>query len=291
MGRDQLEGRVATGFPADRDEAARTKMGWFRAKGVAMFTVPGSIAVVTGASSGIGRRLALELAGSGATVVALARREERLVALAPELQRSAPESHHVVCDVSDTDAFTATLGDIEDRHGRIDILVNNAAISEPAGDGLDRYRRVMETNYFAVVAGTLAVLPGMRARRRGAIVNVSSDTARAPTPGEAGYAASKAALSAFTEALSYDAETDGVFLHVLYPGWVPTEMTQSGTDDDQLPPRFVRRTPEQVARVVVAGLGKRRVELDATRLARIAPVARTFFPSAYRRGIRASLRG
>lgn len=255
-----------------------------------MFTVAGSIAVVTGASSGIGRRVALELAGTGATVVALARREERLAALTPELQRSAPESHHVVCDVSDTDGFVATLRDLEDRHGRIDILVNNAAIPEPAGDGLDRYRQVMETNYFAAVAGTLAVLPGMRTRKRGAVVNVSSDTARAPTPGEAGYAASKAALSAFTEALSYDVEADGVFLHVLYPGWVPTEMTQPDTDDDHLPPRMVRRTPEQVARLVVDGLGKRRLELDATKLARIAPIARTFFPSAYRRGIRASLR-
>jgi short-subunit dehydrogenase len=255
-----------------------------------MFTVPGSIAVVTGASSGIGRRLALELASAGATVVALARREERLAALEPELQRGAPDSHYVVCDVSDTDRYAAVLREIEDRHGRIDILINNAAISEPAGDGLDRYREVMETNYFAVVAGTLAVLPGMRSRRRGAVVNVSSDTARAPTPGEAGYAASKAAVSAFTEALSYDVEADGVFLHVLYPGWVPTEMTQPDTDDDHLPPRMVRRTPEQVAHLVVAGLGKRRVELDATKLARIAPVARTFFPSAYRRGIRASLR-
>jgi short-subunit dehydrogenase len=255
-----------------------------------MFTVPGSIAVVTGASSGIGRRLALELAAAGATVAALARREDRLAALVPELQQSAPGSHHVVCDVSDTDGFASVLGELEDRHGRIDILVNNAAIPEPDDEGLDRYRRVMETNYFAVVAGTLAVLPGMRSRGRGAIVNVSSDTARAPSPGEAGYSASKAAVSAFTEALSFDAEADGVFLHVLYPGWVPTEMTQPDTDDEHLPTRFVRRTPEAVARLVVAGLGKRRVELDATKLARIAPLARTFFPSAYRRGVRASLR-
>ena len=79
-------------------------------------------------------------------------------------------------------------------------------------------------------------------------------------------------------------------LHVLYPGWVPTEMTQPGAEEDpHLPPRFIRRTPEQVARLVVAGLGKRRLELDATKVARIAPFARTFFPSAYRRGVRATL--
>jgi uncharacterized protein len=256
-----------------------------------MLTVPGSIAVVTGASSGIGRQLALELAGADATVVALARREARLQELREELQRSSPESGYVVCDVSDTDRFVSVLHEIERDRGRIDVLINNAAISEPSAEGLPRYRDVMETNFFAVVAGTLAVLPGMRARHQGVIVNVSSDTARAPTPGEAGYAASKAAVSAFTEALSFDTEADGVQLHVLYPGWVPTEMTQrDGEQDPNLPPRFVRRTPEQVARLVVQGLNKRRFELDATHLARVAPLARTFFPSAYRRGIRASIR-
>jgi short-subunit dehydrogenase len=257
-----------------------------------MLTVSGSIAVVTGASSGIGRQLALELAAADATVVALARREPRLRDLTEELRRSSPESGYVVCDVSDTDRFAAVLRDIEQDRGRIDVLINNAAIPEPGGDGLARFRQVMETNYFSVVAGTLAVLPGMRARKQGVIVNVSSDTARAPTPGEAGYAASKAAVSAFTEALSFETEPDGVLLHVLYPGWVPTEMTQpNGEQDPNLPPRFVRRTPEQVARLVVQGLTKRRFEIDATRLARVAPVAKTLFPASYRRGIRASIRG
>jgi hypothetical protein len=254
-------------------------------------TVPGSVAVVTGASSGIGRAVALGLAAAGATVIGLARREARLTELADQLRRTAPDSGYVVCDVSDTDAFAAALARIESERGRIDILVNNAAISEPGGDGLAPYRALMETNYFSVVAGTLAVLPGMRARGRGAVVNVSSDSARAPTPGEAGYSASKAAVSAFTEALSFDTEADGVTLHVLYPGWVPTEMTEpDGQPDPHQPPRFVRRAPEQVARLVVAKLGGRRLELDATRLARVAPLARTFFPSAYRRGVRAAMR-
>ena len=256
-----------------------------------MLSVPGSIAVVTGASSGIGRQLALERAAADATVVALARREPRLRELTEELQRSSPESGYVVCDVSDTDRFAAVLRVIEQDRGRIDILINNAAIPEPDAEGLARFRQVMETNYFSVVTGTLAVLPGMRARKQGVIVNVSSDTARAPTPGEAGYSASKAAVSAFTEALSFETEADGVLLHVLYPGWVPTEMTQpDGDQDPNLPPRFVRRTPEQVARLVVQGLNKRRFEIDATHLARVAPVARTLFPASYRRGIRASIR-
>jgi NADP-dependent 3-hydroxy acid dehydrogenase YdfG len=130
-----------------------------------MVTVSGSVAVVTGASSGIGRAIARELAAAGATVIALARREDRLAALAEQLRRSAPGSGYVVCDVSETDRFAASLADIERDHGRIDILVNNAAISEPDGEGVAPYRALMDANYFSVVAGTLAVLPGMRARR------------------------------------------------------------------------------------------------------------------------------
>ena len=255
-----------------------------------MVTVSGSVAVVTGASSGIGRAIAAELAAADATVIGVARREARLAELAVELRRATPASGYVVCDVRDIDRYVAVLGDIERDHGRIDILVNNAAISEPDGAGLAPYRALMDANYFPVVAGTLAVLPGMRARRCGAVVNVSSDSGRAPTPGEPGYSASKAAVSAFTEALSFETEADDVRLHVLYPGWVPTEMTEpDGTPDPHQPPRFVRRTPEQVARLVVAGLARRRLELDATKVARVAPVARTFFPSAYRKGVRATL--
>lgn len=253
-----------------------------------MLALRGSVAVVTGASSGIGRRVAIELAGRGAVVTAIARREERLRQVAVEMQRSSPDSDFVVCDVSDTDRFAAVLAEIEARRGRIDLLVNNAAIGEePAEGGLDGYRRVMETNFYAPVAGTMAVLPGMRARGHGAIVNVSSDAGRAPLPEEPAYSASKAALSAVTESLSYDAEQRGVHLHVLYPGWVPTEMTQgSGTDGANLPPKAVRRTDQQIARLLIDGAGGRRFELDATKVGRLAPLARALAPSLYRRALR-----
>jgi short-subunit dehydrogenase len=248
------------------------------------FTIPGSIAVVTGASSGLGRRMALDLAARGAIVTGLARREDLLRALATEMQRSSPESTYVPCDVSDTDRFAAVLSDLEKRHGCIDLLINDAGIGEPDDDGLDKYRTVLETNFFAAVAGTLAVLPGMLERGRGVVVNVSSDAGRAPGPGEPAYSASKAALSAFTESLSYEVEERGVHFHVLYPGFVPTPMTQ-GSDPARVP-RFVRRTEEQVSQTVLRGLGRPRVEIDATRVARLAPVARALVPGAYRRGVR-----
>jgi short-subunit dehydrogenase len=232
--------------------------------------------------------MALELAREGATVTALARRRERLEQLAGEMRRASSDAGFLVCDVSKTDHYVSVLRDIEGEHGRIDVLVNNAGIGEPEGEGLAPYREVMETNYFAPVTGTLAVLPGMRARRHGAVVNVSSDTGRAPTPGETAYAASKAALSAFTEAMSFEVEPDGVHLHVLYPGWVPTEMTAHG---EHPPPKAVRRTDEQIADLLVRGIGGPRFELDATRIARLAPVGRALFPSAYRWGIKRALPG
>jgi short-subunit dehydrogenase len=253
---------------------------------VDMFTITGAVAVVTGASSGLGRRMAVDLAASGSVVTGIARREDRLRTLAAAMTPSSPASSWVACDVSDTERYSGVLRDVESAHGRIDLLINDAGIGEPDTEGLEKYRTVMATNFFGAVAGTLAVLPGMMRRRHGAIVNVSSDTARAPGPGEPAYAASKAALSAFTESLSFEAERHGVHLHVLYPGFVPTEMTE-GTEVSRIP-RFVRRTEEAVSRAVLEGIGKRRVEIDATRVARLAPVARTFFPGMYRRGVRAA---
>jgi NAD(P)-dependent dehydrogenase (short-subunit alcohol dehydrogenase family) len=251
--------------------------------------LPDQVAVVTGASSGLGRRFALDLAGAGAVVVGVARRAELLAALEVELRKSSPRSSARVCDVSDTDRFAALLARIEDELGRIDVLVNDAGIGEPSGEGtnLAAYRAVIQTNYLAAVAGTLAVLPGMLARRRGVVVNVSSDSGRAPGPGEPAYGASKAALSAFTESMSMRTEGTGVHFHVLYPGWVPTAMGAGAvTAGMPEPPRIVRRSEEQVSRLLLERLGGAKVDIDAAPVARLAPVARALFPRLYRRGLR-----
>lgn len=259
-----------------------------------MFEVRGGVAVVTGASSGLGRRFALDLAGRGAVVVGLARRPELLATLADEMRRRSPSSTTVTCDVSDTDHFVAVLVDIERDQGRIDVLVNNAGTGPPRGEGepdLAAHRLVMATNYFAPVAGTLAVLPGMLARRHGVIVNVSSDSGRAPSPHEAAYSASKAALSTFTEGLSFDIDGTGVHLHVLYPGWVPTAMGNEAIDAGMpLPPKMVRRTEAQVSDLVLARMGGPRLDIDAAPIARLAPVARALFPRTYRKGVRKASR-
>jgi NAD(P)-dependent dehydrogenase (short-subunit alcohol dehydrogenase family) len=255
------------------------------------------VAVVTGASSGIGRSLALELATRGATVVGLARRKDLLDELQLELGRSTPESQAVVCDVGDPDAFRDVLGAAEDRHGRIDHLVNNAGIDimlpvtgleagAPPPD-LATVRTVFDVNFFSVVTGTLAVLPGMLERRRGVIVNVSSDSARAPEPKQGGYAASKAAISAFSESIAHEVTPAGVHVHVLYPGWVPTAMGLSGNEDGgSLPPKAVRRTAEGVATLTADRMGGPRIDINAARLPLLAPIARTIAPRAYQMSMR-----
>lgn len=237
------------------------------------------IAVVTGASSGLGRRLALDLAAHGATVIAVARREDRLRELGCAYR---------VLDVADVDGVTRMLEDIEREHGRIDILLNVAGTGGHAPDEpwlLATTRSVFEVNFFAPYAATIAVLPGMRARRHGVVANMSSDDARSPGPGAGDYPASKAALSAVTESLSYEVRRDGVALHVIYPGWVPTEMGLSAVERGrmQMPPRPTRRTEEQVSATVLSRLGDPRVDINCTKLPLLAPVFRTVAPRSYAR--------
>ena len=235
----------------------------------------GKRAVVTGASSGLGRRLALDLAAAGADVVGLARREDRLQALGIDYR---------VCDVSDVAAYVELLRSL----GTIDILLNVAGIGGIIRQELPSVqstRQVMEVNFFAPYASMVEVLPGMRARGSGVIANMSSDDARAPGPGAGDYCASKAALSAATESLAYEAAEDGVRLHVIYPAWVPTEMGLRAVNTGGLamPPKAARRTEEQVSALVLRRLGGPRVEINAAALPLVAPVFRTVAPTIYHR--------
>jgi short-subunit dehydrogenase len=127
----------------------------------------------------------------------------------------------------------------------------------------------------------------MLERGSGAVLNVSSDHGRAPGAGTPAYCASKAALSAFTESLAHELAGTGVHIHVLYPGWVPTPLGQGAVDSGMaMPPRAVRRTEEGVSKLALDRIGHANFEINAARVATLAPAVRALLPPVYRRSMR-----
>ncbi|MDZ7811101.1 MAG: SDR family NAD(P)-dependent oxidoreductase [Arhodomonas sp.] len=185
----------------------------------------GRLALITGASSGIGAALALALVRRGWRVVIAARRREVL----DELAARAPDALIPrVLDVTDPSAFTETVAALEAEHGELDTVVLNAGDYEPGGlDALEPalFERIMRVNYLGVVHGLVACLPPMRRRRRGQILVTASLSAYRGLPGAAAYGASKAAVLNLAESLRPEAEAAGVTLRVINPGFVKSRLT------------------------------------------------------------------
>lgn len=218
------------------------------------------LAVVTGASSGIGEATARLLAENGWRCVLVARREDRLRALAEEIGGEVE-----LCDVADRSAVDALAARVLDRHPAIHLLLNNAGI--PARGSyltvdLDLVQRVMEVNYLGGVWCTRALLPGLRAAGGGAhvvnLVSVAGTTAFAPA---GAYAASKHAQLAFSRSLSSALRGSGIAVHAVLPGFVETEgFPQKNVLKSRLMRRFVIQ-PAEVAEAVLRSIekGKREV--------------------------------
>ena len=175
------------------------------------------VAVVIGASSGIGREVARRFAHAGAKVVAAARGEEGLRSLVDEIDHSGGSATHVVCDVADAAAVEAVAAAAVDRFGRVDTWVNNAAVSVYAKvweTTPEEYRRTVEVNFLGQVHGALAALPRLREAGGGALIMMSSVESMVGLPLHAAYSASKHAVEGFTEALRRELMADGVPISV-----------------------------------------------------------------------------
>jgi short-subunit dehydrogenase len=221
-------------------------------RGVRRVRIAGSVAVVTGASSGIGRAVALELARRGARVVLVARRRAELEATAAACGRHTPGALAVVADVSSPEDCRRVAAVAEERLGGVDVLVNNAGIGlhkHAARTTPEEVERVLRVNFLGAVHLTAAVLPGMLERRRGSIVNVTSVAGAIPNPREAAYGASKAALAQWTHGLAVDLAGSGVHAGAVSPGPIDTEIWTS--DSGQPWYRGRKYPPEVVARAVV----------------------------------------
>ncbi|HEX7916496.1 SDR family NAD(P)-dependent oxidoreductase [Rudaea sp.] len=187
------------------------------------------IALVTGASSGIGAATALALAEAGAKVAIAARRRDRLDELAKSLAARGAEPLVLEADLLDEHAAQRIVADTEKHFGRLDILVNNAGVMylEPVAEAdLGRWRRMLELNVLSLIASTQAALAGMRARKDGHIVNISSTAGRVANPNAAAYSATKFGVVAFSEALRREVYADGVRVSVIEPGAVATELRE-----------------------------------------------------------------
>ena len=188
----------------------------------------GQVALVTGASRGIGAAIAARLAGNGARVIGTATTPEGAAGIT--LRLGPYGGRGAVLDVSHPDSIDALLADIESREGAIGILCNNAGITR---DGLllrmkaDDWDAVMQTNLSAVFRLSKAVLRGMMKARSGRIINIASIVGLTGSPGQTNYAAAKAGMIGFSKSLAREVASRGITVNVVAPGFIDTDMTKA----------------------------------------------------------------
>jgi len=241
-------------------------------------------AIVTGASTGIGRETARLLARAGANVVLAARNAEALARVAQELRPYRGRSLAVPTDVTDAQAVEAMVSRAADEFGSVDILVNNAGLSlyaYLAEGSMENVRRLFEVNVFGALNCIRAVAPYMKQQRRGQIINVSSVAGKIAAPYEGAYAATKFALTAISDAVRLELLEHGIRVITVYPGPVDTLLRESAIKEIELPaaPPAVRRIPPvRVAEAIVKAARDERPEVYVTWFDRAAVTLKGISP-------------
>lgn len=239
----------------------------------------GKVALVTGASSGIGRATAAMLGRHGALVILVSRTRDKLKTLKQEIEAGGGTAFVYPTDLSDMDACDAMIRKVLADHGRVDILINNAgrSIRRSVSASYERfhdYQRTMQLNYFGAVKLILAVLPGMRERKEGHIINISSIGVQAFPPRFGAYVASKSALAGFSRCVGPEVADDGVAITNIHMPLVRTAMIAP----TGMYKNFPTSSPEEAAEMVGAAILTRPPEVS-TRLGKIGETVNTLAPS------------
>jgi len=188
-----------------------------------LFSLKDKVAIVTGASQGIGRETALALAQAGAKVVAAARNEEKLATLVREIAAAGGEAFALKMDVADAEQVKAGFKQVIEKSGRLDILVNNAAVTR---DGLamrmkkEDWEAVLQTNLTGAHFCIQQALPTMMKARAGRIINISSVVAQSGNAGQANYVAAKAGLIGLTKVIAIEIASRNVTVNAVAPGFI-----------------------------------------------------------------------
>jgi len=215
-----------------------------------MFSLKDRVALVTGASQGIGRATSLALAASGARVIAAARNREKLAAVVQEIEAAGGQALAVGMDVADAEQVKAGFRQGVEKFGRLDILVNNAAITR---DGLalrmkpDDWEAVLRTNLTGAHLCIQQALAVMLRQRHGRIINMTSVVAETGNAGQANYVAAKAGLIGLTRAIAAEVASRSITVNAVAPGFIVSPMT------DPLPPKVKE---ELLARIPLGRMGQ-----------------------------------
>jgi short-subunit dehydrogenase len=213
--------------------------------------------LITGASSGIGREVALRAAAAGAEVLLVARSADKLLLVQREIERAGGTAHLFSADLSELASCEALVKEVINAHGGVDVLVNNAGRSIRRSLALSQerfhdYQRTMQLNYFGALKLVIGFLPGMRTQRFGHIVNVSSIGVQTHPPRFSAYVASKAALDAFSRVAASELFEDGVRITTVYMPLVRTEMIAPTTIYKAFPTISAGQAAEMICGAFVA---------------------------------------
>jgi short-subunit dehydrogenase len=250
----------------------------------------GLTALVTGASSGIGRLLALRMAERGARLALVARRGDELERLAEEIRSAGGEAEAIPCDVAELEQVESAVTRALERFGAVDVLVNNAGYGHHRTFvewDLADMERMMRVNYLGTLYFTKLLLPQMLARQRGWLVFISSVAGKIATPEESAYAASKFAMLGLAQALSLEVEESGVHVLTVCPGAIRTPFF----DEEALRrmPAVARRgmvEPEGLVDAILRALGKGHREVTHPRWIAAGYIVQALAPGFMRRRVR-----